>query len=152
MQPNLAPPYLLPSVTRNLKFPYERLLTFSRIDAQPINPKTQKVVEVVCNAFLDIWGLGSETADERQHISIVQEQGILRKAHQFTGLHLCSVVVVDGVSEVTMVEVVILIYSRIDVVSKIYQEVPSDARPNTVPCVLLDPPTPTPAKMLVSGR
>ena len=81
----------------------------------------------------------------------MQEQGILRKAHQFTGLHLCSVLVVNIVGEVTMVEVVPLIYSRIVIFGKCCQGVLSNARPNTVPCALLDPPTPTPAKMLVNG-
>lgn len=85
----------------------------------------------------------------------MQERDILRKARQLTGLHLLSVRVVLNIAaagEGTMVEILSLIYSRIVVVSKIYQAVLSDARPDTVPCALLDPSTPTPAKMLVSGR
>ena len=94
-------------------------------------------------------------ADEYRLISIMQERDILGKAHQLTGLHLLSVrEVLDFVvtGEATMVEILNLIYSRIVVMSKIYQAGLSNTRPNTVPCALLDPPTPTPAKMLISGR
>ena len=85
----------------------------------------------------------------------MQERDILRKAQQLTGLHLLSVREVLNIAATgkgTMVEILNLIYSRIVEVSKIYQAVLSNARPNTVPCALLDPPTPTPAKILVSRR